>query len=98
MRMVSRILVTILTILTEGLCAFRICKMQKFNPIFKIGILSHSRIDLELFVKLHTICLLISRCFVFLSFFMTVTVNGQANMIMKAAQMLSHGVFNLPFL
>ena len=98
MRMVSRILVTIVTILIEGLCAFRICKMQKFNPIFKIGIRNHSRIDLELFVKLHTICILISRCFVFLSFFMTVTVNGHANMFIKAAQMLDHGVFNLPFL
>lgn len=98
MRMVSRILVAVLIILSEGLYAFRICKMQKFNPIFKIGILNHSRPDLELFVELHTTCMLISRCFVFPSFFMTLTVNGQANMIMKAAQLSSHGVFNLPFL
>lgn len=98
MRVVSGILVAVLIILSEGLCAFRICKMQKFNPIFKIGILNHSRPDLELFVQLHTICILIFRCFVLLSFFMTLTVNGQANMIMKAAQLSSHDVFTLPFL
>lgn len=48
MRVVSGILVAVLIILSEGLCAFIICKMQKFNPIFKIGILNHSRPDLEL--------------------------------------------------